>query len=108
MPEDVFASYASLVTAFRQVSCTTDGQHWSLPWLTLRRHWHSLMDTTCQCSCGLGQVELANVRSFYKEAQKSPFASFPWKQGTMHFHYVPQVRQSATCVQGSHPAHGTA
>lgn len=32
------------------------------------------------------------MRSFYKEAQKSPFKAFPWKQGTMHFHYVPQVQ----------------
>lgn len=47
------------------------------------------------------QVELANVRSFYKEAQKSPFNSFPWKQGTMHFHYIPQVRQCTACLQGS-------
>ncbi len=37
------------------------------------------------------QVELANVRSFYTEAQKSPFKALPWKNGTMHFHYVPQV-----------------
>lgn len=36
-------------------------------------------------------MELANVRSFYTEAQKSPFKALPWKNGTMHFHYVPQV-----------------
>lgn len=34
------------------------------------------------------QVELNNVRSFYKEAQKSPFKFFPWKQGHMHFRFL--------------------
>jgi hypothetical protein len=38
------------------------------------------------------QVELHNVRSFYKEAQKSPFKFFPWKTGNMHFKFLP-VRQ---------------
>lgn len=35
------------------------------------------------------QVELNNVRSFYKEAQKSPFKFFPWKAGNMHFRFLP-------------------
>jgi hypothetical protein len=35
------------------------------------------------------QVELANVRSFYKEQQKSPFKFFPWKTGAMHFRFLP-------------------
>jgi hypothetical protein len=42
------------------------------------------------------QVELNNVRSFYKEAQKSPFKFFPWKQGNMHFRFLP-VRCQAGC-----------
>lgn len=36
------------------------------------------------------QVELNNVRSFYKEAQKSPFKFFPWKTGNMHFKFLPE------------------
>ena len=42
----------------------------------------------------LVQVELNNVRSFYKEAQKSPFKFFPWKTGNMHFRFLP-VRAAA-------------
>lgn len=42
----------------------------------------------------LPQVELNNVRSFYKEAQKSPFKYFPWKTGNMHFKFLP-VRGSS-------------
>lgn len=38
---------------------------------------------------GRSQVELNNVRSFYKEAQKSPFKFFPWKTGNMHFKFLP-------------------
>lgn len=34
-------------------------------------------------------MELQNVRSFYKEAQKSPFKFFPWKTGNMHFKFLP-------------------
>lgn len=42
------------------------------------------------CLCNLSvQVELQNVRSFYKEAQKSPFKFFPWKTGNMHFKFLP-------------------
>jgi hypothetical protein len=33
-------------------------------------------------------LELANVQSFYKEAQKSPFKYFPWKTGHMHFRFL--------------------
>ncbi|GAB4823676.1 hypothetical protein N2152v2_010722 [Parachlorella kessleri] len=36
------------------------------------------------------QVEHNNVRSFYKEAQKSPFKFFPWKTGNMHFKFLPE------------------
>ena len=36
------------------------------------------------------QVELTNVRSFYKAAQKSPFQYFPWKTGTMNFRFLPE------------------
>lgn len=36
------------------------------------------------------QVELTNVRSFYKAAQKSPFQFFPWKTGTMNFRFLPE------------------
>ena len=42
------------------------------------------------------QVELANVRSFYKEQQKSPFKFFPWKSGTMHFRFLPVSAIAAT------------
>ena len=34
------------------------------------------------------QVDLGNVRSFYKESQKSPFKFFPWKTGSMHFKFL--------------------
>jgi hypothetical protein len=34
-------------------------------------------------------VELNNVRSFYKESQKSPFKFFPWRSGTMHLRFLP-------------------
>jgi hypothetical protein len=34
------------------------------------------------------QIELANVRSFYKQTSKSPFKFFPWKSGSMHFRFV--------------------
>ena len=47
------------------------------------------------------QVELANVRSFYKSDEKSPFKNFPWKTGTMHFHYL-SVRATAARI-GSAP-----
>ena len=44
------------------------------------------------------QVELNNVRSFYKEAQKSPFKFFPWKQGNMHFRFLPvRCRRRVGC-----------
>jgi hypothetical protein len=43
------------------------------------------------------QVELTNVRSFYKEAQKSPFKFFPWKTGNMHFKFLP-VRLLLGCL----------
>lgn len=33
------------------------------------------------------------MRSFYKEAQKSPFKFFPWKTGNMHFKFLPVRRQ---------------
>ena len=45
---------------------------------------------------GMRQVELANVRSFYKSDEKSPFKNFPWKTGTMHFHYL-SVRVIPSC-----------
>ncbi len=35
------------------------------------------------------QVELQLLRSFYKELQKSPFTFFPWKNGFMHFRFLP-------------------
>jgi hypothetical protein len=35
------------------------------------------------------QVELQLLRSFYKEQQKSPFMFFPWKNGFMHFRFLP-------------------
>lgn len=35
------------------------------------------------------QVELQLVRSFYNEQQKSPFKFLPWKNGAMHFRFVP-------------------
>ena len=35
------------------------------------------------------QVELQLVRSFYKEQQKSPFKFLPWKNGALHFSFVP-------------------
>ena len=46
------------------------------------------------------QVELNNVRSFYKEAQKSPFKFFPWKQGNMHFRFLPVRRDVGCCDVG--------
>lgn len=54
------------------------------------------------------QVELNNVRSFYKEAQKSPFKFFPWKAGNMHFKFLP-VRSccrfsAAAAVEGARTA----
>ena len=48
------------------------------------------------------QVELTNVRSFYKEAQKSPFKFFPWKTGNMHFKFLP-VRMVLGCRDGCLP-----
>jgi hypothetical protein len=48
------------------------------------------------------QVELNNVRSFYKEAQKSPFKFFPWKTGNMHFKFLP-VRCGAGPGTGQGP-----
>ncbi|KAK9837091.1 hypothetical protein WJX81_002340 [Elliptochloris bilobata] len=35
------------------------------------------------------QVELQLVRSFYKEQQKSPFKFLPWKNGALHFRFIP-------------------
>ena len=35
------------------------------------------------------QVELQLVRSFYKEQQKSPFKFLPWKNGALHFSFIP-------------------
>ncbi len=52
------------------------------------------------------QVELNNVRSFYKEAQKSPFKFFPWKQGNMHFRFLPVSQSPAWAfVVGSEGRH---
>ena len=65
---------------------------WSVSLTIVRRDWGNTAATFDQKPGGLTQVELANVRSFFNQAQKSPFTSFPWKTGTMHFHYVPEVR----------------
>ena len=35
------------------------------------------------------QVELSSFQSFYKASSKSPFKSFPWKSGSMHFRFLP-------------------
>ena len=50
-----------------------------------------LINRICCCCCvrRRRQVELNNVRSFYKESQKSPFKFFPWKTGNMHFKFLP-------------------
>ncbi|KAK9846875.1 hypothetical protein WJX84_009549 [Apatococcus fuscideae] len=40
------------------------------------------------------QVDLGNVRSFYKESQKSPFKFFPWKTGSMHFRFLSEEAAS--------------
>ncbi|KDD72036.1 hypothetical protein H632_c3968p0, partial [Helicosporidium sp. ATCC 50920] len=34
------------------------------------------------------QVELSSIKSFYKEAQKSPFKFFPWRTGHMSFSFL--------------------
>ena len=120
VPEEVLASYASLVTAFRQVPSPTHSacsshlcpEHLSAQLVRQCSRHHQRFSTTTALPARLHstiapqepldfgsqhpaamvpQVELANVRSFYKENQKSPFKAFPWKTGTMHFHYVPQV-----------------
>ena len=41
------------------------------------------------------QVELQLVRSFYKEQQKSPFKFLPWKNGALHFRFVPVSASAA-------------
>ena len=46
------------------------------------------------------QVELQLVRSFYNEQQKSPFKFLPWKNGAMHFRFIPVrliLASSETC-----------
>ena len=35
------------------------------------------------------QVELSSFQSFYKASSKSPFKTFPWKSGSMHFRFLP-------------------
>ena len=40
-----------------------------------------------QPSCSL-QVELQALRPFYREAAKSPFRAFPWKNGLLHFRFL--------------------
>lgn len=59
----------------------------------------------CHCLSPLPplQVELNNVRSFYKESQKSPFKFFPWKTGNMHFRFLPE--DAATQVSPLAPLH---
>ncbi len=51
------------------------------------------------------QVELQNVRSFYKEAQKSPFKFFPWKTGNMHFKFLPVSYNTKQPLLGSSALH---
>ena len=46
------------------------------------------------------QVELSSFQSFYNASSKSPFKSFPWKSGSMHFRFLPvspQGQSAATC-----------
>jgi trafficking protein particle complex subunit 9 len=57
-------------------------------------------DTRGSC---LAQVDLQLLRSFYKEAQKSPFKFFPWKTGKMHFRFVaPEAARRASPLAALH------
>ena len=54
------------------------------------------------------QVELSSFQSFYNASSKSPFKSFPWKSGSMHFRFLPVSplgHQGATTLP--HTLHGS-
>ena len=93
-PEDVFHRYAQLIVRHRQVRVRAPSRRRRCPppprWSRCRAPAHA---------CCL-QAELTNVRSFYKEAQKSPFKFFPWKTGNLHFKFVPVSRRRRWVLSG--------
>ncbi len=103
LQERVLLEFASLITAFRQARSTSlsPAARTTVGLCRLQRGSDGpKLVLTLETLAGMRQVELANVRSFYKSDEKSPFKNFPWKTGTMHFHYLSvratHVRQALT------------
>ena len=71
--------------------------------LMMRMSKHS-MHSVLMTHASWTQVDLGNVRSFYKESQKSPFKFFPWKTGSMHFKFL-SVSQFLACKANVQPMH---
>ena len=50
----------------------------------------SLSDTLSMTGMTVSlQVELSSFQSIIQTQAKSPFKSFPWKTGAMHFRFLP-------------------
>lgn len=71
-----------------RLDAAADAAHADKQQALLLFNWPTNQGLSCLCNLSV-QVELQNVRSFYKEAQKSPFKFFPWKTGNMHFKFLP-------------------
>lgn len=82
IPEDVMRRYVSLIATHKQVGPANSGLQNMFAAIV------SEMLTMNSMTVPL-QVELSSFQSIVQTQAKSPFKSFPWKTGAMHFRFLP-------------------
>ena len=82
IPEDVMQRYVSLIATHKQVS-PANIDHCNMFAASV-----SCVLTMKGMNVPL-QVELSSFQSIVQTQAKSPFKSFPWKTGAMHFRFLP-------------------